>query len=173
MRHLYIEMVQTKCVRAHVHKKMVTQMVKERIARIGLYNPESHLGIPYSHARSGFEPGTLISQQAVKPPSFAPPKCAEIFIPQCNKHDDEATEKNNFFILSCGLWVAETSKNKSYHLGEVLCCLACMVFITIIRKIQSLFRMFTKEYHTLFRNRIRIRIRQGLTSTDPDPSLFS
>ncbi len=24
-------------------------LVKERIARIGLYNPGSHLGIPYSH----------------------------------------------------------------------------------------------------------------------------
>jgi hypothetical protein len=41
----------------------------------------------------------------------------------------------HFILRSCG---AETSKNKSYHLGEVLCCLACMVFITIIRKIQSL-----------------------------------
>jgi hypothetical protein len=24
-------------------------LVKERIARIGLYNPESYLGIPYGH----------------------------------------------------------------------------------------------------------------------------
>ncbi len=64
-----------------------------------------------------------------------------------------------FFHLSCALWVAETSENKSYHLGEFLCCLACMVFITIIRKIHSLQEVY-------------FRVPPSVQEPDPNAGVF-